>query len=280
MEQPTLSEFLANRIEIDPETHCHIWTGPTTRQGQGRISNSHHFAKLYGTTLIHRIAYMDAKGRAPAGTSIRNRCGHLNCCNPDHLYNSSVEKFCTSCHTPLIDTNWSPAQRDRNKYRCRTCIAETRKEWLARNPTYHSDWVDNNRDLRNSYTRKTVRRKWCDRYWLKLLAGRAKAEGVPFSLTTDNTVIPEKCPVLGIPLVRHEGSGPRVDSPSMDRFDPSLGYVPGNVMVISHRANTLKGNRSHEDLLKVVNSTTATTPYEHRLAVYEWVVFGKLNHIL
>lgn len=35
---------------------------------------------------------------------------------------------------------------------------------------------------------------------------------------------------------------------SLDRKDNSKGYVPGNVFIISHRVNTLKGSISLEEL--------------------------------
>ena len=37
-------------------------------------------------------------------------------------------------------------------------------------------------------------------------------------------------------------------SPSLDRIIPELGYVPGNVQVISHQANTMKSNATLKEL--------------------------------
>ena len=37
-----------------------------------------------------------------------------------------------------------------------------------------------------------------------------------------------------------EGQGPSNDSPSIDRMKPDLGYVPGNVRIVSQKANRLK----------------------------------------
>lgn len=76
---------------------------------------------------------------------------------------------------------------------------------------------------------------------------RAKKRGVPFSLKLDDIHIPEKCPVFGTPLQSNKGKqGP--DSPSIDRLIPELGYVPGNVKVISYRANRIKQDASPEEL--------------------------------
>jgi hypothetical protein len=65
-------------------------------------------------------------------------------------------------------------------------------------------------------------------------------------------VIPDFCPVLGLPLYRNSGGaaqGP--NSPSIDRINPALGYVRGNVKVISSKANAIKSNATPEELLRV-----------------------------
>lgn len=70
----------------------------------------------------------------------------------------------------------------------------------------------------------------------------AKRRGVDFSITQDDLeTIPATCPILGIPIVFGEGGkGPH--SPSLDRVDNTYGYVPGNVRIISNRANSLKSD--------------------------------------
>lgn len=78
---------------------------------------------------------------------------------------------------------------------------------------------------------------------------RAKARNIECDLTVDDIVIPELCPVLGIPLVATVGEGrvpmqENTNAPTLDRIDPSKGYVRGNVMVISARANFLKADAS------------------------------------
>lgn len=65
-------------------------------------------------------------------------------------------------------------------------------------------------------------------------------------------MIPLHCPVLGLPLYRNSGgSAQGPNSPSLDRIDPALGYVKGNVKVISSRANSIKSNATPEELLRV-----------------------------
>ena len=74
---------------------------------------------------------------------------------------------------------------------------------------------------------------------------RATRRGLPFNLELSDIKIPSHCPILGIPLVSVVGCGmgsikARNNSPSIDRIDNTKGYVKGNVIIISMRANNLK----------------------------------------
>jgi hypothetical protein len=90
-------------------------------------------------------------------------------------------------------------------------------------------------------------------YLLKICRQRASRAGLEFALNRDDIVIPVACPLLGVPLRLNFGTvGP--DSPSIDRLDSTCGYVPGNVWVISHRANTLKGDATVEELEMLVRN--------------------------
>lgn len=76
---------------------------------------------------------------------------------------------------------------------------------------------------------------------------RVAKSGKEFSINIDDITVPSHCPILGMPLAR--GTNEWYDhSPSLDRIDPNKGYVPGNVQVISHRANMLKSNATLEEL--------------------------------
>lgn len=50
-----------------------------------------------------------------------------------------------------------------------------------------------------------------------------------------------RCPVFLIPL-KQGTRVPSAASPTLDMIDPNAGYVPGNIGVISSRANALKSN--------------------------------------
>lgn len=82
---------------------------------------------------------------------------------------------------------------------------------------------------------------------LRSAQSRAAANGIECRLTKNDFEIPLVCPLLGAWLAAAEGkAGP--NSPSLDRIDSSKGYVPGNIWVISHKANAMKNNASREEL--------------------------------
>lgn len=80
---------------------------------------------------------------------------------------------------------------------------------------------------------------------------RAKKSGLEFNLLKKDIKIPDKCPILGIPLICHSGSsGGKNNSPSLDRINSKKGYTKDNVWVISHLANQMKASANAEELLK------------------------------
>jgi len=79
---------------------------------------------------------------------------------------------------------------------------------------------------------------------------RVVKSGVPFDIEVSDIIIPEFCPILGIPLVVHKGrAGGENHSPALDRIDNDLGYVKGNIQVISHLANCMKSSANPEQLI-------------------------------
>lgn len=94
-------------------------------------------------------------------------------------------------------------------------------------------------------------RRWSVDYMFHRAKSRAAKKGIPFSITKDDIIIPVKCPALGIPLFGRSGSGYGENSPSLDKIIPHLGYVPGNVIVISGKANMIKCNASPQEIYAV-----------------------------
>lgn len=76
---------------------------------------------------------------------------------------------------------------------------------------------------------------------------RAKEKGLEFTISRDDVVIPDTCPILGEPIQVRANTFNRW-APSLDRIDNSLGYIPGNVRIISWQANYVKGNMTVEQI--------------------------------
>ena len=91
------------------------------------------------------------------------------------------------------------------------------------------------------------------KYLIKLAKIRAKDKNLEFSITENDLILPVLCPLLNITLQINEQKS-NYNSYSLDRIDNSKGYIPGNVWVISHRANFLKNNASIEELELLVKN--------------------------
>lgn len=75
---------------------------------------------------------------------------------------------------------------------------------------------------------------------------RAKRDGIRFTIKASDVVMPTHCPIFGTKIETQAGSS-RMAAPSLDRLVPKLGYIPGNVSIISWRANTIKNDGSAEE---------------------------------
>jgi hypothetical protein len=85
---------------------------------------------------------------------------------------------------------------------------------------------------------------------------RAKDKGISFDISHEDILpLPEFCPVLGTRLQYGPGRGRKLyengAAASLDRVQNSAGYVRGNVVVTSLRANLLKGQATLEELQKI-----------------------------
>jgi hypothetical protein len=81
---------------------------------------------------------------------------------------------------------------------------------------------------------------------------RSREYGIPCTITHNDFEIPEVCPIFGIQL-EFGTTAVHDRSPSLDRIIPHLGYVPGNVAVISHRANQIKNSGTAEEHRKIAD---------------------------
>lgn len=84
------------------------------------------------------------------------------------------------------------------------------------------------------------------------LKNNAKKRGIEFDLLFESIFFPDACPVLGIKLNYFATRKDSRDfSPSFDRVDNSLGYITGNIRVISTAANRMKSDHNKYTLQQV-----------------------------
>jgi hypothetical protein len=139
--------------------------------------------------------------------------------------------------------NRKPESATKNAERKRRHYTENREAILERNKKYKLDNPDKVEEWRANEPPEQ-----------RLLNGarrRAKERNQFCDITIDDIKIPEYCPVLGIKLERGKGTILR-GSPTLDCFKPERGYVPGNVFVISYKANTMKNDATIEDVEKLL----------------------------
>lgn len=106
---------------------------------------------------------------------------------------------------------------------------------------------------------RDARRKRPEVHMLNRVRTRARKKALAFNLTAEDIHIPTHCPVLGIRL--SIGAGRATDnSPELDRIDNRKGYVRGNVMVISRRANRIKNDATVAELEKIASFYRALRP--------------------
>lgn len=82
------------------------------------------------------------------------------------------------------------------------------------------------------------------------LRSKAKKTGIDFDIDASDIPLPKKCPVFGteLDLTRTD----RNNAPSVDRIDNRKGYIKGNVVVISTKANAMKREATLEDLRRLL----------------------------
>ena len=85
---------------------------------------------------------------------------------------------------------------------------------------------------------------------------RARDNNLPFDIEITDIEIPEICPLLGTPI-ELDHTKAHDNSPTLDKLIPHLGYVKGNILVISNRANRIKNNATVDELMLLADNLHA-----------------------
>lgn len=97
-------------------------------------------------------------------------------------------------------------------------------------------------------------------------ARRRRGDGIPVTITTADIWIPDTCPVCGVALAIGSGNSSE-KSPSIDRYDPTLGYVPGNILILCRGCNRRKQDHTGEQLIQFGQAVIAAkVAYDARFA--------------
>lgn len=161
-------------------------------------------------------------------------------------------KICIKCNLEKSLEDFHRTNRALNKLSswCKQCKKEY--DVIYR----QSDKIQNLYHSQDYRDRKAEYRKYRDQVEpreqiINSLRSRSKQYNLPFNLEVKDIIIPEYCPLLEIKLERKpygkRGSF-QANSPSVDKIIPELGYVKGNIMVMSMKANAMKYNASIEEL--------------------------------
>ncbi len=143
-----------------------------------------------------------------------------------------ASKVCRCCGKNKALNRFRPKERDYASVECYDCTNKRTARLKTRHPEL--------------YTRKKM---------LDNARQRARRNGIPFDLTLEDIPpVPDLCPALGIKILcKSAGKGGTSNSPSFDRIVPELGYIPGNVVIISHKANRIKQDATAAEISAVAS---------------------------
>lgn len=134
---------------------------------------------------------------------------------------------------------------------CKGCYKVSRDAYYQENKeraaALSAVWREKNRESINE-KRRAKKREDPRKTMYASAKHRARKGGIPFDIDLDDIVIPDECPVLRKPFDFGNTKQERM-SPSLDKIDPTLGYVKGNIQVISWLANTMKNDATEEELM-------------------------------
>lgn len=98
--------------------------------------------------------------------------------------------------------------------------------------------------------------------WANAIKERSRKLNIPCDIDAEwlEQNMPTHCPVLGIELLRRTSRGDNSPAaPTVDRLIPSVGYVRGNMHIISRRANNVKSDASAAEILRVAQWVQSLT---------------------
>lgn len=131
---------------------------------------------------------------------------------------------------------------------------ESQRKYRLRHPEKVKEANARHRAKHPERRKELQRKSYYDNYahsMFKTAQKRAKTSNREFTITVEDIVIPENCPIFDRPFIYGGGPSNKDNSPSLDRIDSNGGYTPDNIRVISFRANRHKGDMTKEEAIKL-----------------------------
>lgn len=155
-----------------------------------------------------------------------------------------ITKTCTKCNQKksLHEFHKDKRQSDGRRCWCKLCAHKSVIQWQQ----------DPSIKIKRATKEKSNRDLNPEAMLLALAKQRAKNRNLEFTITESDIQIPDRCPALDIPLFRGDRQV-HDNSPTLDRIDPTKGYIPGNVIVVSYAANRAKGRLTIDQLRKLTD---------------------------
>lgn len=199
-------------------------------------------------------------------------CKHESDFNKNKRENNGLARECKECKKVM---NKKYQEENKNKINSRRKIyrdnnkekiKESKKRSVAKNKEHYErkrkEYAEEHREEKrikaNEYywenkkcvlaKQKKIRTETPQKHMLTAAKKRAKEQGMVFDLIVEDLIVPEICPILGIPLSVGNLTKEK-QSPSLDRLDNSKGYTKENSWVISSLSNTMKNDASFEELI-------------------------------
>lgn len=170
-------------------------------------------------------------------------------------------KWCNGCKRflPLSAFGYHSGKKGRRYINscCKECVVKKVQDSPNRNAVMLKSNINKKIRIKTDPEYATKIKEQCRKYdhtergiknhLLNNARKRASLFNLEFNITMDDIVIPDECPILKHKFELGKVGGDKY-SYSLDRIDPSKGYIKGNIQVISRLANTMKNNASPEEL--------------------------------
>jgi len=156
-------------------------------------------------------------------------------------------KTCTICNIekPIDEFLKDKSANGGYRNQCKQCLRERNADvWEKRKEVYNKAMRKYRDTTKGAVMTSYVASKT-----------RATKDGIPFNITRLEILDlfnaqNGKCALTGVEMIPKSGW----TSPSLDKMDPKLGYVSGNIQWVTKKANLMKSNLTMDELLEFCHS--------------------------